>query len=235
MKVKLKYIIFITIISILSYFMYHKFYQKKTMSIGIESIDQCSYRFNRDRIYEYNNLLTKDECNTIIELAKPILEKSKVMSDKEYEPGRTSTNVFLKSNIDNVLKKIDDIVYSHLKIPIKNYEDLQVVNYKSTQKYDAHYDACDINDEICQEDIKNRGGLRYATFIFYLNDDFTGGKTDFPIHKYKAKPMTGKGVLFFNLNDDNTDRRENSFHAGLPPIKGEKWLANKWIRLYEHH
>ena len=37
--------------------------------------------------------------------------------------------------------------------------------------------------------------------------------------------------LFFNLNDDNTDIRYNSFHGGLPPNVGEKWMCNKWIRL----
>ena len=71
---------------------------------------------------------------------------------------------------------------------------------------------------------------RYA-FIIYLNDNFTGGETEFPKHNYKAKPKIGKGVLFFNLNDDNTDRRINSFHGGLPPNTGEKWMCNKWIRL----
>ena len=92
-------------------------------------------------------------------------------------------------------------------------------------------DACDPDEEICKEDIKNMGSLRYATFIIYLNDNFTGGETEFPKHNFKAKPKIGKGVLFFNLNDNNTYRRDNSFHGGLPPIVGEKWMCNKWIRL----
>ena len=194
------------------------------------SIDRCSARYNRDKVYEFDNLLTVDECNMIIDMAKPNIKKSTVLSKNPNHPGRTSSHIFLKTN-NNLLEKIDNIVYSYLKIPIEHYEDLQVVNYKSTQKYVAHYDACDPSDEICKNDIETIGSLRYATFIIYLNDNFTGGETEFPKHNFKAKPKIGKAVLFFNLNNDNTNRRDNSFHGGLPPIIGEKWMCNKWIRL----
>tara|TARA_B100001123_G_scaffold431391_1_gene552790 strand:- start:136 stop:837 length:702 start_codon:yes stop_codon:yes gene_type:complete len=200
---------------------------------NLSPIDRCSLKYDRDRVYEFDNLLTESECNQIIEMAKPKITKSPVLSREKFHPGRTSSHVFLPSNVP-LLKKIDDMVYSYLGIPIENYENLQVVNYKSTEKYDAHYDACDPSEEICQDDIKNRGGLRYATFIFYLNDNFTGGETDFPKRNFKAQPKIGKGVLFFNLNDDNTNRRDKAFHAGLPPTTGEKWMSNKWIRMEQH-
>ena len=72
------------------------------------------------------------------------------------------------------------------------------------------------------------------TILINLSDNFTGGETDFPKRNIKAKPKTGKAVLFFNLNDDNTGRRDKSFHAGLPPNTGEKWMCNKWIRMNPH-
>ena len=197
---------------------------------NLNSIDRCSIRYDRDKIYEFDNILTVDECSKIIDMASPNIKKSTVLSTNPNHPGRTSSHVFLKTNHD-LLQKIDNIVYSYLKIPIEHYEDLQVVNYKSTQRYNAHYDACDPSEEICKQDTDRLGSLRYATFIIYLNDNFTGGETEFPKHNFKAKPKTGKAVLFFNLNDDNTNRRENSFHGGLPPIVGEKWMCNKWIRL----
>tara|TARA_B100001094_G_scaffold3232_1_gene2895 strand:- start:8798 stop:9499 length:702 start_codon:yes stop_codon:yes gene_type:complete len=200
---------------------------------NLSPIDRCSLKYDRDRVYEFDNLLTESECNQIIEIAKPKITKSAVLSREKFHPGRTSSHVFLPSNIP-LLQKIDNMVYGYLGIPIENYENLQVVNYKSTEKYDAHYDACDPSEEICQDDIKNRGGLRYATFIIYLNDNFTGGETDFPKRNFKAQPKIGKAVLFFNLNDDNTGRRDKSFHAGLPPNTGEKWMCNKWIRMNPH-
>ena len=200
---------------------------------NLSPIDRCSLKYDRDRVYEFDNLLTESECDQIIKIAKPKITKSAVLSREKFHPGRTSSHVFLPSNIP-LLQKIDNMVYGYLGIPIENYENLQVVNYKSTEKYDAHYDACDPSEEICQDDIKNRGGLRYATFIIYLNDNFTGGETDFPKRNFKAQPKIGKAVLFFNLNDDNTGRRDKSFHAGLPPNTGEKWMCNKWIRMNPH-
>ena len=217
----------IFLIIVFSYFIY-TYYTNYLKYIN--PIDRCSQKFNRDKIYEFDNLLTNKECEQIIEMAKPNISKSTVMSKEGTHPGRTSSHIFLKPNND-LLKKIDQIVYSYLQIPVENYEELQVVNYKSTQKYDAHYDACDPSDQICKDDIARLGSLRYATFIIYLNDDFTGGETEFPKHNFKASPKIGKCVLFFNLNDDNTNRRDNSFHGGLPPITGEKWMCNKWIRL----
>ena len=97
------------------------------------------------------NLLTSQECNQIIEMARPIIRKSTVLSDEGTHPGRTSSHVFLKTTTE-LLKRIDNIVFNYLQIPIENYEDLQVVNYKSTQKYDAHYDACDPDEEICKNE-----------------------------------------------------------------------------------
>ena len=220
------------IISLLLWTLY-KYLSKQNSYGGIGPIDRCSLKYDRERVYEFENILTEGECNQIIEMAKPKITKSAVLSIDKFHPGRTSSHVFLEPN-NELLQKINNIVYSYLEIPIENYENLQVVNYKSTEKYDAHYDACDPKEEICKKDIKTRGGLRYATFIFYLNDNFTGGETEFPKRNIKATPKIGKAVLFFNLNDDNTGRRDKAFHAGLPPNTGEKWMCNKWIRMNKH-
>jgi len=228
---KYYYILAFLIISLLLWTLY-KYLSNNSLN-NLSPIDRCSLKYDRDRVYEFEDLLTKSECNQIIEMAKPKISKSAVLSKERFHPGRTSSHVFLSPN-NPLLQKIDNIVYSYLGIPIENYENLQVVNYKSTEKYDAHYDACDPKEEICKNDIKTRGGLRYATFIFYLNENFTGGETEFPKRNLKAKPKIGKAVLFFNLNDDNNGRRDKAFHAGLPPNTGEKWMCNKWIRMDKH-
>lgn len=230
MKFYIKFLAFIIII-ILLWWLYN--YLQNTNNANINYIDRCSLKYDREKVYEFDNLLSKNECDMIIEMARPKITKSAVLSAEKYHPGRTSSHVFLSSD-HSLLKKIDNIVYNYLEIPIENYENLQVVNYKSTEKYDAHYDACDPSEEICKNDINTRGGFRYATFIFYLNDNFTGGETEFPKRNIRASPKTGKAVLFFNLNDDNTNRRDKSFHAGLPPNTGEKWMCNKWIRMNAH-
>ena len=222
-----KYLILIIIVILCLLYYLHDYYL-------LRDIYSCQKKFNSDKIYEYPNFLSDNECNKIIELSKKNIKRSTVITDESKEEisnVRTSSNTFLKNHIDPLLEKIDNSINSITGINKDKYEDLQIVNYKPEQLYEAHWDACDpYYDKRCINDNK-RGGLRFATFIIYLNDNFTGGETEFPKHNFKAKPKTGKAVLFFNLNDDNTNRRDNSFHGGLPPIVGEKWMCNKWIRL----
>ena len=83
---------------------------------------------------------------------------------------------------------------------------------------------------------------RYATILFYLNDDLLGGETSFPrwvngksFHELKVKPEVGKAILFYDqLPDGNYD--DFSQHAAKPIINGEKWLINLWIwdPTYQH-
>ena len=37
---------------------------------------------------------------------------------------------------------------------------------------------------------------RYLAFLFYLNDDFVGGETDFPYNELTVTPETGKVLVF---------------------------------------
>ena len=129
--------------------------------------------------------------------------------------------MFLYTNIYNKLSKIIGINKDH-------FEQLQVVRYEKGQQYKAHWDAC-YEDHKCVEFMK-QGGQRYATFLLYLNDDFTGGETHFPLRNKKIIPEKGKAALFFNLDENNIDKLENSKHAGLPPTSGIKWMCNVWIR-----
>ena len=191
-------------------------------------------KYDINQIYEFPNLLTNEESNKIIELSKDKIKRSTVIGESQKNDisvVRTSSNTFLNNSIDPLMKKIDNKIYSIIGINTENYEDLQVVQYKPGQLYEAHWDACDPKkDERCNQDVL-KGGLRFATFIIYLNDNIEGGETEFPLINKKIKPEKGKGILFFNLEKDLLNRRELSKHAGLPPTKGEKWMCNKWIRL----
>lgn len=199
-----------------------------------DDILKCKDRYDMKQIYEFPNLLSDQECDTIIELSRNRVRRSTVIGDSkknDISEVRTSTNAFLNNSLHPLMNEIDKRIYNIIGINPDKYEDLQVVNYKPGQFYKAHWDACDPKyDGRCVEDYK-KGGLRFATFIIYLNDNMEGGDTSFPLINKNIKPKKGKGVLFFNLEDNLTERRELSKHAGLPPTSGEKWMCNKWIRL----
>jgi len=74
-----------------------------------------------------------------------------------------------------------------------------------------------------------RGGQRAKSALVYLNDDFTGGETEFPKINIRVSPQKGKLVLWDNtFEDGNPDH--DSLHAGLPVISGTKYIAVIWIR-----
>jgi len=203
-------------------------------TITSEEVKKCMGKFDSSQIYEFPNMLSDSECDKIIELSREKVKRSTVIGESKHNDissVRTSENTFLSNSVDPLMKSIDDRIQNIVGINPENYEDLQVVHYDPGTFYKAHWDACDPNkDPRCSEDYK-KGGFRFATFLLYLNDDMEGGETDFPLIGKKIKPEKGKGVLFFNLEDDLSKRRELSKHAGLPPTKGEKWMCNKWIRL----
>jgi prolyl 4-hydroxylase len=73
------------------------------------------------------------------------------------------------------------------------------------------------------------GGQRVYSCLFYLNDEFEGGETEFPIKKIKVTPKIGRMLMWSNLKIDGSLDFE-SLHAGLPVISGTKWIAIVWVR-----
>lgn len=201
--------------------------------------------FDEDHIYEYEDFLTKEECESLIKFARgKVLESKVVCKDGVHcfnKDVRTSRNAFVNdeshASVEKITKKVEEIMGMHRKY----FEDLQIVHYQKGQLYTEHFDACpEMNIKDCDTHVLT-SGQRYATFLIYLNDDFEGGETCFPkrirsdgtcndLDTYKVKPKQGKAVLFFNLNPDGVSVKPESLHAGLPPTRGEKWMCNKWIR-----
>ena len=78
---------------------------------------------------------------------------------------------------------------------------------------------------------------RFATMLFYLNDDMEGGETSFPryvnaesFRELKVTPVAGKAILFYSqLPDGNLD--DFSQHAAQPVIDGEKVMFHLFLFL----
>ena len=188
------------------------------------------YSFNSYRIRKFDDFLTYDECDYIIEKAnKKEFQNSKVTSMKDGikvdvpSPSRTSTNLFLHTENDELLKRIDRQVEEICGKPIENYEALQVVKYTGGQFYNEHFDATHHD---------KRGGLRFCTVLIYLNDDFEEGTTYFPLLKEHCVPKKGSAVLFYDVCmwPFNDCIHPMSKHAGIPPKNGTKYICNKWVR-----
>jgi prolyl 4-hydroxylase len=172
----------------------------------------------------YPNVLSSHECMMIIREAETKgFDRSTVVgnSGSTVESTRTSSTVFLDKNSPAsklMAKKVHDIT----GIDPGRYEVVQVIKYKPGEEYKAHFDACYGCDS-------GKSMPRTDTVIMYLNDDFEGGGTYFPIAKFRVDPSKGAAAWWKNM-DWRGKIYESSKHAGEPVLRGVKYAANIWIR-----
>jgi prolyl 4-hydroxylase len=103
-----------------------------------------------------------------------------------------------------------------------------VLHYDVGEEIKNHFDFVDPKTPNYQQEIAERG-QRIVTFLLYLNDDYTGGETDFPRLGVSHKGRRGEGLFFSNaLPTREPDLR--MIHAGRPPLSGEKWIVSQFIR-----
>lgn len=198
----------------------------------------------------YHNFLTQAECEYLINLAKPHMEKSTVVDSETGKSKdsrvRTSSGTFLARGRDKTIRTIEKKIADFTFLPVEHGEGLQVLHYEVGQRYEPHFDY--FQDEF---NTKN-GGQRMATVLMYLSDVEEGGETVFPSAKgnisavpwwnelsecgkegLSVKPKMGDALLFWSMKPD-ASLDASSLHGGCPVIKGNKWSATKWIRVNEY-
>ncbi|XP_076922881.1 putative prolyl 4-hydroxylase 3 [Bidens hawaiensis] len=202
------------------------------------------------RAFLYHNFLSKEECDYLINLAKPHMAKSTVVDSKTGQSTdsrvRTSSGTFLRRGRDKIVRNIDKRIADYTFIPVEHGEGLQILHYEEGQKYEPHFDY--FLDEF---NTKN-GGQRIATVLMYLSDVEEGGETVFPAAQGNfsskpdwsnasecakkglyVKPKMGDALLFWSMSPDAT-LDPSSLHGGCPVIKGHKWSSTKWMHVEEY-
>ncbi|WJX94120.1 procollagen-proline 4-dioxygenase [Trifolium repens] len=202
------------------------------------------------RAFIHHNFLTKEECEHIINIAKPHMRKSAVVDNitgkSLNSSGRTSSGTFLARGRDQIVRNIEKRIADITFIPVEHGENLNVLHYEVGQKYDSHLDYFMDNFST-----KN-GGQRIATMLMYLSDVEDGGETVFPVAKgnfssvpwwnelsdcgkkgLSVKPKMGDAILFWSMKPDST-QDPLSLHGACPVIKGDKWSCAKWMRMSEY-
>ena len=182
-------------------------------------------------IQEIEDFLTPEECDKIISLAEPHLFESKVYTDSIdiVNNTRKSEQHWLWDSQDPLIKMVSHKVAKLTGTSIDNQEPLQVVRYTEGGFFNPHHDACDGSAEFCDRMNKDKGP-RYITILIYLNDNFQGGETEFPLISKRCIPKKGKAVIFYDT-DSNGNILKKSLHGANPIKSGTKWVCNKWIKL----
>ncbi len=194
----------------------------------------CQIAHRNPDLVLYRNLLSKAECDYLIDVAQPHLKRSLTFSTNGDDPRRTSSSAFSTSfPNDPIIKKLVDRCSALCGYPASHVEPPQIVRYFPGEKYIEHADNYAPN----QKSYKLSGQRDY-TFFIYLNEpssnDFTGGETFFPKIEdgIKIKPERGMAVFWRNIKiPDRTDEnRDWILHAGVPPDNWTKYGMNCWIR-----
>jgi prolyl 4-hydroxylase len=182
------------------------------------------------RVVVFGGLLSDEECEALIELAKPRLARSLTVATKtggeEINADRTSNGMFFQRGETDLIRRIEARIASLLGWPEENGEGLQVLHYQPGTEYKPHYDYFDPKEPGTPTILK-RGGQRVGTLIMYLGEPEKGGGTVFPDVQLEVAPKRGNAVFF---SYDRAHPATKSLHGGAPVIAGEKWIATKWLR-----
>lgn len=173
------------------------------------------------------NLLTSEECDGLMAEATPRLARSltvDVDGRHQTDQRRTSQGMFFGIGETPLVQRIERRIADLLAIPVNHGEGLQILHYQAGQEYEPHFDWFN-PEQPGFSAITARGGQRIASVVMYLNTPEEGGGTAFPRIGLTVTAMRGSAVYFAYDTGD-----EASLHAGLPVIKGEKWIATKWLR-----
>ena len=182
------------------------------------------------RVVVFGGLLSDEECEALIELAKPRLARSLTVAIKtggeEVNADRTSNGMFFQRGENELVSRIEARIARLLNWPEENGEGLQVLHYRPGTEYKPHYDYFD-PIEPGTPTILKRGGQRVGTLIMYLGEPEKGGATSFPDVHLDVAPKRGNAVFF---SYERAHPSTKSLHGGAPVIAGEKWIATKWLR-----
>lgn len=196
---------------------------------GMDSSDcsdnpaECTAEGTALELQRVADFLSQGECDAIRRAAlRKGLKRSTVLGEQQPSSTRTSSTVFLGEDDDPIVGRVFAKVSRLLGASRDRFEDIQVIRYHVGQKYDAHYDPC----YRCQQDEKDL--LREWTVLMYLNDDFQGGSTDFPLAGASVAPKRGMAAVFRSMVGGKIVRQ--SKHQSQPVTDGTKWAATVWVR-----
>lgn len=194
-------------------------------------------KVERPVIITFDNLMSHEECDQLIALSQSRMKSSRVVDNEtgkeELHPERTSTGTFFNICENEFITTLDRRIAEVMHWPMENGEGIQILNYQPGAEYRAHFDFFPYDLKGSQQHLAT-GGQRVSTLVMYLNDVEQGGETTFPDVGVSVVPKKGAAVYFEYCNSKG-QVDPLTLHAGNPVIKGEKWIATKWMRQHKYN
>jgi len=191
-----------------------------------------SMRLARPVVALFDNLMDPAECDQLIELARVKLKRSAIVDpitgEHKVIDNRSSYGTYFTLNENDFIARLDRRIADLMHWPLENGEGLQILHYPVGGEYRPHFDYFPPDDPGSASHLA-RGGQRVSTLVMYLNDVEEGGQTTFPSIHLAVTPKKGAATYFEYVNATG-QLDALSLHAGEPVLRGEKWIATKWMR-----
>lgn len=171
---------------------------------------------NKPKQIILNGILSKQECDQLIELSKPHYE---TLANEFTENERQSDRVLIKNK--QFAQKLFEVIKHYIPpnnrpfgfdiegewLPKKVNSCLRFSRYQSPSiGFSKHTDS---------NFIKHNNLRSIFTVLIYLNDDFEGGETVFYTDPtFIFRPLIGSCIIF----------NHNTLHEGRPVTKGTKYI-----------
>ena len=108
---------------------------------------------------------------------------------------------------ERIRSAILPVVNKRWKMELADHSGAQIIRYTPGGHYKPHID--------------NEPGIddRHFSVVCYLNDDFSGGSTEFPTLDFTATPRTGNAIIF----------PSEYLHSSQPIVSGRKYILVTWL------
>lgn len=127
-------------------------------------------RVEEPLIVVLENVLSDEECETLIELSKNKMKRSKIGVSRTTNSMRTSSGTFLEEC--EAVTRIERRIASIMNVPVEHGEGLHILKYTVGQEYKAHYDFFAENSPAAKNN-------RISTLVMYLNHVEEGERRSF--------------------------------------------------------
>lgn len=188
------------------------------------------------KIWTIDDLVTDDECETLMDHAREKLERATVSGEDgisvvsesrkaqqaRYSPELNDTNAESLTLLLDRLYTITNSITGFNMHP-DGQEGFMVIQYGKNDQYTPHCDG------LCDGTKYKKGG-RVATAILYCKVAEVGGGTTFTQSDIFLKPSKGMVTFFSYKGPDGTMDDGLTRHSGCPVIEGEKWITTAWMR-----
>jgi prolyl 4-hydroxylase len=185
------------------------------------------------RIRKASGFLPAAACDWLVWRANARLEPAHAREAADGDVGlhemrNNSEAAFGLLDTDLVLLITQARIAAITGVPQAVMEAPRVFQYRPGEEFAPHHDYLDPYDPSVAHDL-DRNGQRIVTFLLYLNDDYDGGETDFPLARIRHRGAKGDALYFANTGAGDAPDHQ-TLHAGLPTTRGSKWLLSQWLR-----